>query len=478
MHHHPDYLPDPYPQVTINEPFRLSLTPPGSKSLTNRALVLAALARGTTIIHRPLQADDTEVMLAGITQLLGDDAITIQHDDDGQDTPSRWESIAVQGGAGELQPIANTTIMLNNSGTSTRFLTAACAIASRTPIIIDGDDRMRERPIAELVNDVRALGSSVEYLGVEGCVPLRIEPSKAKSAGGTLDIGETSSSQFITALLQIGPLCEQGLTINLTGRTRSPSYIAMTLGLMHQFGALVEADPDLTSISVQPSEYTGLEMLIEPDASSATYFLAAAAILSGAVTTIEGLGKASLQGDVGFADLLQQMGAGLAFGSDFLTVTGPTAPAVNSTDDEPNSDPPMPPLMAIDIDMNHMPDAAMTLAVLALFAQGETVIRGIGNLRHKETDRLAALQTELEKFGAIVEIEDDEILIIQPPKYEDLMQNESPIVIETYCDHRMAMAFAIAGLRVPNVLIRDPGCVNKTYPTFWCDWARIHQSVI
>jgi len=339
---------------------------------------------------------------------------------------------------------------------------------------------MRNRPIDELVAPLRSLGASIEYLKKDGYPPLRINPNTtnpfAESKRPTkLTIDQTLSSQYISALLMIAPLCPGGLTIKLAGSVRSPSYITMTLALMDHFNAQITVQGNLETITIKPGKYRATDYTIEPDASSATYFLAAAAIAPPTSTcTIENLGHPSLQGDTAFADILRQMGAGLTFGRNFITIIAPNPENENQNRNE-NS----PPLTAIDIDMNHMPDAAMTLAVLALFAQGQTVIRGLGNLRYKETDRLVALQNELDKFGATVKIEDaDETLIINPPaNYSQLIRNNNnPIEIETYDDHRMAMAFAVAGTRAHKVTIKNPQCVQKTYPAFWHDWNRLCNS--
>jgi 3-phosphoshikimate 1-carboxyvinyltransferase len=437
--------PDPLPIERIG-PFRLRFSPPGSKSLTNRALLLAALADGTSHIRRPLVADDTQRMV----NALGELGVPMEPTDAGL----RIEGLAA--GTGRLNTRASS-LYLENAGTATRFLTAVAALSSE-PILIDGNARMRERPIGELVDALRELGAIVEYEGNEGFPPLRVHGPAGGLQGGELTLPTTASSQFISALLQIGPLCAKGLTLNLTGRITSPSYIRMTVGLMRRFGAEVTINDDGTRFEVAPVPYRSLDYLVEPDASSATYFLAAAAITPGAVCTIEGLGRHSLQGDVAFADVLARMGAGLAYGDDFMTVTG--------ADDF---------LQAIDIDMSTMPDAAMTLAAVACFARGETVIRGLRTLRVKETDRLAALQAELTKIGATVEIESDdetgdELLAIEPPASG--LPSDS-VTIATYNDHRMAMSLAVVGAKRGGVLIEDPGCVQKTYPEFWDDFGML-----
>jgi 3-phosphoshikimate 1-carboxyvinyltransferase len=438
-------LPDPYPIEPLRA-FRASLTPPGSKSLTNRALLLAALADGESFIRNPLAADDTQRMLEALSR-LGVVVEPVAESEDGR-------AYRIHGGAGMLPD--GGELFLGNAGTATRFLTAAACFAG-APVIIDGDERMRLRPIGELVDQLRQLGAKIHYLGATGCPPLRIEPSGVPLRGGTLTIPTTLSSQFISALLMIGPLCDSGLTLHLAGPITSASYIAMTVRLMRRFGVEVEASEDGREFRVTPGVYRAGEYLVEPDASSATYFLAAAAVTPGSSCTIEGLGNASAQGDVAFADALAQMGAGLAFGDDFITVTGSPEP-----------------LRPIDIDMSLMPDAALTLATVACCADGTSVLRGLRTLRVKETDRLAALETELTKVGAKVAIETDdgdELLRVDAAEVCRGMQrgdeSTTPVLIHTYNDHRLAMSFAVLGLRRPGIRIADPGCVEKTYPAFW-----------
>ncbi|MBL1217678.1 MAG: 3-phosphoshikimate 1-carboxyvinyltransferase [Planctomycetes bacterium] len=439
----------PKPVIPKATAFRASVTTPGSKSLTNRAMLLAALADEATTLTAPLTAQDTEVMA---TALLSLGILLEIHDRD--DGTGEWERLTIHGIGSDRRLQGNVTLDLCNAGTATRFLTAAAGVCADSPVTIDGNPRMRQRPIAVLANALTHLGATIEYLDQPDHLPLRIHPASTIKRAAHLPC--TQSSQFISALLMIAPCLPDGLTLTLDPPVTSASYVGMTLSLMERFGARFEVEGPLTTISVAPGGYTSPgTFAIEPDASSATYFLAAAAVIPESVCTIENLGRGSLQPDAGFADVLAQMGAGLTFGSDFITVLGPKAG-----------------LTGIDIDMAHMPDAAMTLAVTALFAKGETVIRGLATLQHKETDRLHALKTELAKFGANVEIEDNEILVIEPPTSPDapLFDNSVPIEVDTYDDHRMAMAFAVAAAARGNVIIRDPDCVNKTYPTFWHDF--------
>jgi 3-phosphoshikimate 1-carboxyvinyltransferase len=419
--------------------FRAALRPPGSKSLTNRALLLAALAEGESVLRGPLLADDSRRML-GALQGLG---FAPKLDEE--------ETLIVINGQGGRIPAKTAELNLGNAGTAYRFLTAACCLGTDRDAAnrggeytLDGIDRMRQRPIGQLVDPLRALGGDVTYLGAAGFPPLRVRGSPL--AGAELVMAPTLSSQYISALLQIGPYCENGLTLRFDGPVTSRPYVEMTLATMERFGAAVEVDATFTRIHVKPGVYRGTDYAIEPDASNASYFLAAAAIVPGSRCTIEGLGKGSVQGDVGFADVLQRMGAGMLYGRDFITVIGPPAET---------------PLRGLDIDLNHMPDMAQTLAAVALFARGPTTIRNIGNLRVKETDRLAALRAELTKLGAAVEVEGDD-LFIEPPDGP-----LKPAAIDTYNDHRMAMSFAVVGLRSPGVVINDPACVEKTFPEFF-----------
>lgn len=414
--------------------FRATIRPLGSKSLTNRALLLAALAEGGSTISGVLFSDDSRVMLDALAEL----GFTVTVDE-------AAHMVRIEGLGGTI-PATSADLVLGNAGTAYRFLTAACA-AGHGRYTLDGIARMRERPIGELVEALKPLGADVEYLGKTGFPPLTIHANGLR--GGELRMKPTLSSQYISALLQVAPLCDEGLTLTFHGPVTSRPYVEMTLRLMHSFGVKAEVDPQFTRIRISPAGsgggYQATNYSVEPDASNATYFLAAAAIIPGATCTIDGLGKASLQGDVGFADVLHMMGADLLFGRDFITVKSPPEGQV---------------LRGIDVDLNAMPDTAQTLAAVALFAKGRTTMRNIGNLRVKETDRMAALHNELTKLGASVTIDGDD-LTIDPPA------TITPAAIDTYDDHRMAMSFAIIGLRAPGVVINDPACVNKTFPDFF-----------
>ena len=420
-------------------PFRASITPPGSKSLTNRALLLAALAEGRSTLGGVLFSDDTRVMLDALAKL----GFALDIDEAGC-------TVAVAGRGGDI-PARSADLHLGNAGTAYRFLTAACCLGAPAPASVytlDGVPRMRQRPIGQLVDALRDLKADIEYLGDEGFPPLRVRA--AGLAGGRLHMPPTLSSQYISALLQVGPCCREALTIHCDGPVTSRPYVEMTLGMMHHFGAVFAVNGPFTAIRVEPTGYTACDHAIEPDASNASYFLAAAAAVPGAKCTVHGLGFKSLQGDAWFADyVLEKMGAAVIYEPDAITVMAP-----------PEGER----LKGIDIDLNPMPDMAQTLACVALFAAGDTVIRNVGNLRVKETDRLAALQTELTKLGAKVRIEGDD-LFITPPNGNRI----TPAAIDTYDDHRMAMSFAVVGLAAPapGITINDPACVNKTFPEFF-----------
>jgi 3-phosphoshikimate 1-carboxyvinyltransferase len=436
----PDVRLDP-----LSAPFSATFTPPGSKSLTNRALVLAALADGTCDLSNVLFADDTHVMLESLTRLGFH--LVIEHD-------ARTVRVSGRGG---LVDKSSADLFCGNSGTTIRFLTAVCALGTGR-FTLDGVARMRQRPIGPLVDMLRNLGVRIEYTMNDGFPPIAVEAHGLP--GGIVRYGAETSSQYLSAVLQVAPYARIEVRIDLVGPQTSWPYVAMTMQLMDTFGVTPELvrDPKTgqpTRIIVPPGKYAPTSYAIEPDASNATYFLALAAIHEGSKITIEKLGKASLQGDVGFADVLHRMGASLVFGKDFITIAG--------TDT----------LEGIDVDLGDMPDTAQTLAVVALFARGQTVIRGLHTLKVKETDRLAALQTELRKLGATVEIESGDTLVIDPPDDpRDLKRAE----IDTYDDHRMAMSFALAATRIHGVTIKDAHCVNKTYPQFFDDLKTVASS--
>jgi 3-phosphoshikimate 1-carboxyvinyltransferase len=431
-----DVTPEPF-----GKPFTATVQVPGSKSLTNRALILAALADGVSELSNVLIADDTRVMLQGLEKL----GFTLQIDLDSH-------AVKVTGAAGKI-PAATAELFCGNSGTTIRFLSALCALGTGS-YTLDGIPRMRLRPIAELVEPLRNLGARVEFLGQPGYPPLRIVADGLP--GGILKYGSAASSQFLSALLMASPYARHEVHVDLEGPQTSWPYVAMTMQLMDHFGVTPELlrDPstgDPRQIVVPPGAYTATQYPIEPDASNAAYFLATAAIHPNSKITVPGLGKSSLQGDVGIVNVLKKMGADIILDKDSLTVTGTGA------------------LEGIDVDLLGMPDQAQTLAVVALFARGTTILRGLHTLRVKETDRLTALSNELQKFGAKVVIGGDDTLTIDPP--EQLRS----ATVDTYDDHRMAMSFAVAATKIPNVIIKDAECVNKTYPQFFADLEKLRR---
>ena len=422
--------------ITIHPiaPFQVTLRPPGSKSLTNRALLLAALADGESVIRRPLIADDTQRMLQAL-QALGFGVETV---DDG-------EAVRIAGTAGSI-PAESADLHLGNAGTAMRSLAAACCLGRGT-YRLDGIPRMRQRPIAELVDPLNRIGGDVRYLRETGFPPLEIHAHGLR--GGDVEMRPTLSSQFITALAIVAPCCEHGLDIQFHGPITSRPYVDLTIGLMGRFGVHAGFTDDGQRLNIRSATYRSIDYTVEPDASNATYLLAAAAVVPGSSCTIEGLGRRSLQGDVGFAtEVLARMGAKVTQTDEATTVTAPPAGQT---------------LTGLDIDLNHMPDAAMTLATIAVLASGPTTIRGVANWRVKETDRMAAMHTELTRLGARVTIDDGDITI-QPPK-----RLNPGVAIDTYDDHRMAMSFAILGLprQSPGITINDPRCVDKTFPDFF-----------
>ncbi len=401
-----------------------SIRPPGSKSLTNRALILAALARGPSTLTGVLASDDTRVMIDSLQRL----GLDVQHD-----LATRCVTLT---GCGGRWPATQAELWLENSGTSIRFLTAACALG-HGQYRLDGNARMRERPIADLVAGLQGLGVHVECALATQCPPVTMHAQGL--SGGHATIAANVSSQFLSALLMVAPCASGEVTLDIAGELVSQPYVAMTLQAMAAFGGHVQVDG--TRFVIQPQSYRGTQYGIEPDASAASYFFAAAAITGGRVT-VQGLHRGALQGDVEFVSALARMGCAVEWGPDQVTVTGG-------------------PLSGIEIDMNAISDTAQTLAVVAAFAAGATRIRGVQHMRFKETDRVTAVVTELRRMGLAVDEHDDGMTIHPGPLHG--------AEIHTYDDHRMAMSFALAGLRVPGVVILDPGCTAKTYPHYFAD---------
>lgn len=422
----------------LAEPARARVVVPGSKSITNRALIIAALAEGETTLVSPLHSDDTERMRECIAA-LGADVVE----------PEKGR-LVIRGSGGKFQAPAEP-LFAGNSGTTIRFLTAAAALApAGAKVLLDGNARMRERPIQDLVDALNQLGVGAKSLRANGCPP--VELPGGGIAGGRCRVAGGISSQYLSALLIAAPLAKNDVTIDVEGDLVSKPYAEITLDVMRAFGVEVKNESYQTFHIPAGQCYQGRTYAIEPDASNATYFLAAAALTGGTVT-VEGLGTTSIQGDARFVDVLEQMGCRVSQEADRFTVTGPKR------------------LKPINIDLEAMPDTAQTTAVLAAFADGESVIEGIGNLRVKETDRIAAVAIELGKMGVSVE-EGRDFWRITPPA-----GGLHGAAIDTYDDHRMAMSFAVAGLAVPDVVINDAGCVAKTFPSFWTLWEEAFGNV-
>ena len=409
---------------------------PGSKSISNRVLLLCALARGSTEVAGLLEADDVEIMLAALRTL----GVGIEHD-----ASTRAATVHGCGGAFAVK---RARLSLGNAGTAFRPLTAALAFCGGA-YELAGVARMHERPIGDLVVALRSLGADIRYLGAEGFPPLAIGPGTPPHAD-RVAVGGAISSQFVSALLLALPLGGGAMTVEVVGELVSRPYVEMTTKLMARFGIAVGGDGTRRWLVPASDGYRSPgRIAVEGDASSASYFLAAGAIGGGPVR-VEGVGGDSIQGDVGFADTLAAMGASVARGADWIEVRGHR------------------PLRAIDADFNRMPDAAMTAAMAALFAQGRSTLRQIGTWRVKETDRIAAMAKELTKLGAHVETGPDWLAIEPPVRF-------TPATIDTYDDHRMAMCFALAALGGVPVRINDPGCVRKTYPDYFAVLASLRR---
>jgi len=403
---------------------------PGSKSISNRVLLLAALAQGTTEVKALLDSDDTRVMLEALKQ-LGVNWTRHEGTDD-------YRVV----GVGGVFPVKQAELFLGNAGTAFRSLTAATALAGGD-YVLKGVPRMHERPIGDLVDAVRQLGAQVAYLGNEGFPPLKMAPAMLKEVAEVTVKGNVSS-QYLTGILLSAPLLGREVIVRVDGDLISKPYVEITLNLMKRFGVEVKRNGWESFVVPAVTYKSPGSIEVEGDASSASYFLAAGAIGHGQ-TRVEGVGRNSIQGDVRFAEALARMGAEIDFGPNWVQCRLGCADKLH----------------AIDLDCNHIPDAAMTLAILALFAEGTTTLRNIASWRVKETDRIAAMATELRKVGATVEEGADYIKVTPPAK---LVENA---VIDTYDDHRMAMCFSLVSLGGVPIRINDPKCTAKTFPTYW-----------
>jgi 3-phosphoshikimate 1-carboxyvinyltransferase len=415
--------------IQTRGPLDATIRPPGSKSITNRALVCAALAAGRSTLIGALDSDDTRVMVDCLRKL----GLGVEHD-------AAAKTIVVEGCGGRI-PAREADLFVGNSGTTVRFLTALVTLGQGV-YRLDGVPRMRERPIEDQLDAMRQLGAKVTCELGTGCPPVRVEA--AGLPGGTAKVRGDVSSQFLSGLLMAAPCALRDVELLVVGVLVSQPYIHMTLAVMRAFGVEIEAADDLSRFLIHGARrYEARAYDIEPDASAASYFFGAAAI-AGGQATVEGLSRNSLQGDVAFADVLAQMGCRVEYDDARNRTT------VTSGE-----------LRGIDVNMNAISDTVQTLGAVALFAEGPTTIAGVGHIRHKETDRIGALATELRKLGATVE-EFSDGLRITPGALNGA-------AIDTYDDHRMAMSLALAGLRIPGVRINDPGCTAKTYPGFFRD---------
>ncbi len=417
-----------------------TIRPPGSKSLTNRALICAAFASGKSTLSGALRSEDTEVMIEALRRV----GVGVQTDDGGR-------TIRVDGSSRKTASADSdlAELFIGNSGTSVRFLTAALSAAGGH-YRLHGVRRMHERPIEDLVAAIEpVIDGQIACESSNGCPPVLIRSNGWQ--GRKLSVGGAVSSQYLSGLMMAAPLsptANQPTEITVTGELVSRPYVEMTAKVMASFGAAVEVSQrdDATRFVVSPQAYRGGQYEIEPDASAASYFWAAAAITGGSIT-VQGLGAGAMQGDVGFCDVLAQMGCDVDDQGDAITVTGR-------------------PLVGVDVDMNSISDTVQTLAVVALFAKGPTRVRGVAHNRFKETDRIGDLARELRKLGGEVKEHDDGLTIVPPAGLHGA-------TLETYHDHRMAMALSLAGLKVPGVRILDPACTAKTYPEFFADLQRL-----
>lgn len=425
-------MPDSLEIIPVTQPVRGSIRPPGSKSLTNRALIVAALAEGPSRLTGVLESRDTQVMIDSLDRL----GVPVHHDPIGC-------TIDLIGCSGR-PCAASAELWLENSGTSIRFLAALCTLGEGI-YQLDGNARMRERPIGGLIRALNELGADAECDPDTDCPPVTVKAHGL--TGGTTHVATRISSQYLSALLMATPCARGPVEIRLTEPLVSEPYIDMTLGVMARFGVVVNTSQPGRFL-IEPQRYRGANYEVEPDASAASYFFAAAAMTGGEVT-VDGLSQFALQGDVRFLDLLEQMGCKIEWRSDGVSLRGG-------------------PLHGIDADMNALSDTAQTLAAVAPFADGPTTIRNVAHMRHKETDRIYAVATELRRLGLTVDERHDGVTIHPGPI--------QPATIQTYDDHRMAMSFALIGLKAPGIRIADPGCTAKTYPRFFDDLEQLCRS--
>jgi 3-phosphoshikimate 1-carboxyvinyltransferase len=411
---------------TPDQPLDAVVEIPGSKSITNRALLTAALGNGTTVLTNALFSEDTH-WFSTCLQRLG---IPVTSD------PARAE-FQVTGKGGEI-PVRQAELFVGNAGTAARFITALVSLAEGD-YTLDGIPRMRERPLSELLRVLEAMGAELGFKGEPGYMPFVIHSHRF--AGGPVQLQAHKTSQQLSALLMIAPYAQEDTLIEVDGTLVSESYVNMTLRVMEEFGVQVSRSDSRRFHIEAGQRYRALHYTVEPDASNASYFFAAAAITGGRVR-INYLSKHSCQGDVHFVDVLAAMGCQVTATDNYLEVVGPTTE-----------------LQGIDVDLNDMSDLVQTLAAIAPFANSPVTIRNVEHIRWKETERIKAVVTELQRLGVEVE-EFSDGMRIQPGPVR-------PANVQTYNDHRMAMAFAVTGLRVPGIVIQDPACTQKTFPDFF-----------
>ena len=418
----------------MQRPIQGRVRVPGSKSITNRVVICAALANGTSHITGALDSDDTRIMIDGLKNL-------------GFDIDADWkEHVLTVRGAGGFIPVSQASIDCQASGTTMRFLTALVSLG-HGQYVLDGTTRMRQRPIGDLLSALRALGVDAEAGSAGECPPVTIHSRGIKKS--ETRIQGTKSSQFASGLALVAPCMPDGLLLELTGTLVSTPYLEMTRNIIESFGGTCEAR-EKNLWHILPTGYAARDFEVEPDASAASYFAAAAAITGGTVT-LDGLCHTSMQGDIKFCEALEQMGCIVTWSSDtasypFVTIEGRS-------------------LQGIDIDMNAISDTVMTLAVVAMIAKGPTIIRNVEHIRDKETDRIRDLACELQRLGANVEEHPDGLTIHPAPL--------RPAKIQTYDDHRMAMSLSLAGLRSEGLCIINPACVGKTFPSYWTEFENL-----
>ena len=415
--------------LPLDSPFDVSIELPGSKSHTNRALLCAALADGTSHLSNWLDSEDTQAML----DALGSIGTRLTLDGSAIDV-SGLSGLAVNE---KTQPIR---VSANRSGTTARFLLPALSF-SEGEYVLDGDSQLQARPFGDQVRSLNQLGANLKGES------LPIEISGATPSKNSCQVSGQLSSQFLSGLLLVGPVLPQGLNIEVQGELVSKPYVSLTLDVMNKFGAAVDFNADLTDFKIAPTRYRGANIEIEPDASAASYFMAAAAV-SKSTVEIVGLSRSSIQGDIAFAEILRSMGAEVSYGSNSITVTGPEE------------------LVGVEVNMSDCSDVAQTLAVVAASATGETVVSGIGFIRNKETDRVGSTVAELKRCGVSAQ-EFEDGFVVQASKVQ-------PAKVQTYDDHRMAMSFSVLGLTNAGIEIENPRCVDKTFPEFFKTLNRLY----